>query len=370
MQSGQFGTNHVTKGPSRRSPALFCMTVAITAATLVTAQPRVHAADPSRSKILFSAIHHPDASKCIGCGNIDVYTVLPSARNQQRLTRSTKADDQPAWSPDNRKIVFVRYLVRTDVIDDNRSAIFAMNRNGSDKTRLTSGTKLDLSPTWSPDSTRIVFVRHNSGSIFAVRADGRGQSRLTGGTEARDDQPRWSPDGKNIAFTRNDGTTTTVWMMDADGSNQRQLTSPVGAEDSDPQWSPDGTTVAFVRSFAEANSDIYTVPADGGTQLPLTEDPRIETEPRWSPGGSVVLFTRLHGDDNAELYRVDSDGSRQLRLTRSAAAELYATWSPGGRRIAFIKASNRARDIYIMARDGSPKHQVTNNRLDEYSLDW
>src|SRR5205807_7319605 len=99
--------------------------------------------------------------------------------------------------------------------------------------RLTSGSQ-DSQPDWSPDGTRILFVR--SGAIFVMFADGSGQAGLIPGPG--DLSPRWSPDGTRIAFSR-DGM---IVVAAADGSEERVLTAG-----SQPSWSPDGTQMALAN---------------------------------------------------------------------------------------------------------------------------
>ena len=59
-------------------------------------------------------------------------------------------------------------------------------------------------PRWSPDATKIAFVRQTGGDlsdfhIFVMNSDGSGQTQVThdGGPNFA---PTWSPDGSKIAF--------------------------------------------------------------------------------------------------------------------------------------------------------------------------
>ena len=56
-----------------------------------------------------------------------------------------------------------------------------MNTDGSAKRRLTRNSAVDFSPAWSPDGRRIVFIRNRDGTqaIYVMNADGTGQRRLT-----------------------------------------------------------------------------------------------------------------------------------------------------------------------------------------------
>ncbi len=98
----------------------------------------------------------------------------------------------------------------------------------------------DDSAVWSPDGTKIAFVRFygGAGEIFVMNADGSGQTDLTN-DPANDGDPTWSPDGSKIAFTTNRGPTgdNEIYVMNADGSNPVDLTNSP-ANESDPDWQP------------------------------------------------------------------------------------------------------------------------------------
>ena len=111
-------------------------------------------------------------------------------------------------------------------------------------------------PQISPDGARVVFVQvkadrkkdqYDTALWLAVADGAEPPRRLTAGT--RDSSPRWSPDGSRLAFVRSvekDGRAQPpqIHVMDMAGGEPRAVTEiPRGA--GSPEWAPDGRTIAF-----------------------------------------------------------------------------------------------------------------------------
>src|SRR5919199_5453645 len=77
-----------------------------------------------------------------------------------------------------------------------------------------------------------------------------------------------------------------LWVADLDGRNARRLTSDVGVE-SNPVFAPDGRTIAFSAQY-EGNTDVYTIPVEGGIPTRLTWHPGPDTVRGWTPDGTAV----------------------------------------------------------------------------------
>src|SRR3990167_9007601 len=97
-----------------------------------------------------------------------------------------------------------------------------MNVDGTSQLRLTSNTSDDYLPTWSPDSSKIIFVSEIDGNneIYVMNADGSQQTNLTidSGT---DGIPFWSPDGQKIAFVSNRAGDYNLYTMNTDGRTSK-----------------------------------------------------------------------------------------------------------------------------------------------------
>jgi len=92
--------------------------------------------------------------------------------------------------------------------------------------------------------------------------------------------------------------------------------------------------LVFEREVA-GNLDLYRIPAGGGPEQRLTDDPAEDGLARWSPDGERILFTSLR-TGNYQLYEVPAAGGSARRLRTNAATEYQADWSPDGRQLAFL----------------------------------
>src|SRR4029453_18113724 len=74
-----------------------------------------------------------------------------------------------------------------------------------------------------------------------------------------------------------------------------------------PAWSPDGKRIAYsTRLGSPAQLDVWTIPADGGEPLPVTNDDAIDWFPRWSSDGRYLFFVSNRGG-SMNLWRVRID---------------------------------------------------------------
>ena len=260
-------------------------------------------------------------------GDNDIYTVGPTGDNLKRLTNNSKNDASPAWSPDGRKIVYSSGLTGTAYSAD----IFVMNADGSGKTLITdersiSGTLKgdDAYPVFSPDGRRIVFVRKDlnnpEGDLYKISTDGKNLTRLTRLSYDQPCCPAWSPDGSKIAYSVWDGYDNSVETVKPDGSG-RSFFHYGGS----PDWSPDGSQLVF-----DSYGVINKIDADGTDEKQLTTGEAYGSNPAFSPDDSKIVFQSAARDGNFiyDLYVMDADGTDVRQLTDDPAQEFFPDWRP------------------------------------------
>lgn len=248
----------------------------------------------------------------------DIYRLDLRTHATRPLVATAALEHSPSFSPDGTRLAFVRE-------SGGNADIYVANADGSRARRLTRTAGGDYNPAWSPDGTQIAFASNRGGlfKIYVMRADGSHvrlvAPRRSGGGGSY--TPAWSPDGRWLAFSSSAETPENpeISIVHPDGSGLRRLTHTKGdvdtlGDDSWPTWSPDGKRIVF-SSNRTGEGEVWIMNADGSGQKRLAGLPhRDDWGPTWSPDGTRIAFYSLDAVGRTQLYTVRPSGAGLTRL--------------------------------------------------------
>lgn len=124
-----------------------------------------------------------------------------------------------------------------------------------------------------------------------------------------------------------------LWKASLQGGDAIRLTTNVGYEFS-PHFSADGQWVAFTAEY-DGNSDVYIIPASGGSPKRLTYHPVDDVVQGWTPEGEILFRSSRMSKPTmtSQLYTVATEGGlpEPLAIPRGAYGEI----SGDGKHIAY-----------------------------------
>jgi TolB protein len=232
-------------------------------------------------------------------------------------------------------------------------------------------------PSLSRDGSWIAFDGASPGrmpfsdfDVQIVRRNGKGR-RTVAGTRANNEvDAQWSPDGRRLSFTRwprsADWRSSSIWTVRRDGRQMRRIGLGQFA-----RWSPDGRRLVFDAPTTTSDGNLFIVKSDGTIRRQLTKTRNLDQPAGWSPDGRWILFTRYTTSGTTEIAVVRTDGTAYRKLAVVHGDEAgAAAWSPDGAKILYTNQPGRYSQCFVMNADGSRKHNISRNRLDEVATSW
>ncbi len=222
-------------------------------------------------------------------------TILPTP--SRGLPVTTGEGSNPSWAPTGIWVAFA-------TTRGGNTEVYRVRPDGTGPENLTRNPANDDEPAYSPDGRRIAFTSDRDGHgprLYVMNADGS-ESRAVGGQlpDAPQHGPSWSPDGRVLACTVVQGPDTTVWV-DTLGGGAGEM-----GRGEEPAWSSDGRSLFFAR-----HDSVFARPVAGGEAVFVVADGRA---PSPSPGGRWLAFVRGTATQ-AALYLLDLRSKVETRIT-------------------------------------------------------
>lgn len=183
-------------------------------------------------------------------------------------------------------------------------------------------------------STRIAYVLKNKGRYELQVADADGQNVVSLLVSKEPIiSPTWSPDGTRLAYVSFESKKPVIYVQQVQGG-ARHVAANFKGSNSAPAWSPDGRRLAVVLT-KDGSSQLYSVNADGSGVIRLASSPAIDTEPAWAADGSSIYFTSDRGG-TPQIYQIPSTGGSAQRVTFEGSYNVTPRLSPDGKTLAHI----------------------------------
>ncbi len=261
-------------------------------------------------------------------------------------------------------------IAATSLLLISRGRVYQVDSDGARMTPLSPPEANAMSPVWSPDGRRIMYMEflEGRGVLFEQSVETGHRGVVPPTTEGLNFTPTFSPDGQSVVFARagNDGTHIFAYNLSAQCCLQRLTVGPLW-DNLSPTFSPDARQIAYV-STRVGLAQIYVMASDGtGQELFAPFEWGVtgsSNAPEWSPDGLNIAFHReIAGSPQVFVMDV---ATRDVRQLTSAGRNEDPTWAPDGRHLAFVSSRTSARQAWIIDLNTGRVRQLT--RLGEARL--
>jgi Tol biopolymer transport system component len=218
----------------------------------------------------------------------------------------------------------------------------------------------------SPDGHYLSCIDWSTGDLAVQDLVSEKKRRLTNKgswltSDAMAFQSRWSPDGKHIVFDWwdwNDPKFVGIRIIEPDGSNLRDLyRSKIPDEDVNMvyDWSPDGKDILASLWSTSGSGQIVLISVSDSTTRVLKkfDSSRIQynktTNMTFSPCGNYVVYDFPAADSGkSDIYVLPKDGGSEIPLIEHPANDLLLGWTPDGDNVLFLSDRRGTTDIWIL----------------------
>ncbi len=269
--------------------------------------------------------------------------------------------------------------------DDRNKQIFTCDIDGKNVEQITHTPAAHLSPSWSPDGTKIVYTSYESGNPDLYLYDlvtkkhqvlAKDKGINSGGT--------FSPNGKLVVYSGTTRADTDLFAVNHVTKQKYPLIRGNGV-DVDPEFSPDEKYLVYV-SGRYGNPHIFRAELEWDATKELV---RVKTDkrltfagwfnatPAWSPDSSKIAFAGFDRDiKRFDIFLMNFDGSKLERLTLASADNENPSWSPNGQLMVFH--SNRVgqtnekgvAQLFLMNKDGSDQRLISTGLYEAKDPNW
>ena len=295
----------------------------------------------------------------------DVHAVDPVAGTTRLLVGGAEVDSAPSYSPDGTRLAFIREAGCCP----ERVDLYAARDDGSGLRKVNAAPFTDLVyANWTPDSRHLAVIENTAtgGQLYLLDVDGREPPRQLAATMDVADAVAFRPPlGREIAFRALLDDGWGIFVMNDDGTDIRELLDPaptsIDMHAANLVYSPDGEQL-FYQSYvpadertAEGCCQLWVMNADGTNAHPIEENRAAWSGvPTVSPDGRWVAYWYVFGDEPHYVKVAPVDGSTPAVLTGPQMPDFVPwMWAPDSSTILLTPIDGSDR-AYLLDPQGGP----------------
>lgn len=240
--------------------------------------------------------------------------------NPQTVVRSTEPLMSPSWSPDGTRLAYVGF-------EGGNSAVYIQTIASGAREMVAHFRGINGSPEFSPDGRRLAMTLSRSGNpeVYVMDLGSRALTQLTN-HYAIDTEPTWSADGSRIYFTSDRGGRPQIYQVSASGGSASRLTFQ-GTYNASATVSYDGRKIATAQGAGNTYRIALMDSSTGGARWSMLSPGNLDESPSFAPNASMLIYAAREGGRGV-LYAVSADARVRQRLVLAAGDVREPAWGP------------------------------------------